>query len=251
MSDLIRVIDFETTRDPAAPLGLPIGQSERVIEVGWTDLRKDGDAPGGWRMQTPRSRFIDPNMTVAPEYSAIHHIIDADLVGAPKFGDVASELAEGEPLAYAAHFAKYEQNFFAVSTPWICTYKLALRLWPDAPNHKLQTLRYFLGLKVDRAIADQSHRAGPDTYVCARLLKVIMLEFSLDECFEISRHPAILPRLGFGEHAEKPLNRVPQSYLEWILNDKGKREPFNEDIKATAFNELKLRRTQPKQEAAS
>jgi len=50
---------------------------------------------------------------------------------------------------YVAHNAAFEQNFFAAQgielDPWICTYKCALRVWPELDGHTHEELRYALG----------------------------------------------------------------------------------------------------------
>ena len=45
--------------------------------------------------------------------------------------------------------------------PAICTYKAALRLWPDAPGYSNQVLRYWLRPKgLSPVIAGMPHRGG-------------------------------------------------------------------------------------------
>jgi exodeoxyribonuclease X len=50
---------------------------------------------------------------------------------------------------------------------WVCTYKCALRIWPDLPSHGNQALRYHLGLinpfGIDRATLASSrlHECEP------------------------------------------------------------------------------------------
>ena len=46
--------------------------------------------------------------------------------------------------AIAAHNADFETKFFEPMLPVICTYKAALRVWPDAPSHSNGALRYWL-----------------------------------------------------------------------------------------------------------
>jgi hypothetical protein len=38
-------------------------------------------------------------------------------------------------------------------------------------------------------------------------------------------------RLGFGRHASKPLYRVPESYLEWLLNTRDDRPETQEMVR--------------------
>ena len=53
--------------------------------------------------------------------------------------------------------------------PAICTYKAALRLWPEAPGYSNQVLRYWLRPKdLNPAVASGAHRALPDAYVTGK-----------------------------------------------------------------------------------
>ena len=47
---------------------------------------------------------------------------------------------------------------------------MALRVWPEAPRHSNQVLRYWRGMRLDHARAMPPHRAGPDAWVTAHIL---------------------------------------------------------------------------------
>lgn len=247
---IIRVTDVETC-------GLESGDG--VVEIGWCDVKPvlhDGVVvPHRWAVGVPRAVLVNPGRRIPPDMSAIHHITDEMVADAPTLGDALSDLP-GAVDAYAAHHAIFEQSFLCGDEPpllpragWICTWKGAIHLAPRAPTHSNQGLRYFLKLAVDPELASPPHRAGPDAYVTACLLIRMLAKATVDELVAITARPAILPYLSFGEHAMKPIEQVPESYLTWILK-KGAKKPgeekhaggFDEDVRATAFHHLNLRR---------
>ena len=139
---IIRVIDFETTG---------VEPSDSVVEVGWQDI-EDG------RLSTAAgSAMVNPGRLIPPEASAIHHILDVDVDRAATWHYWNSRLRYHVDI-FAAHHADFERQFFD-GEPFICTLKAARRVWPEAPGHSNQTLRYWLNLPVDRAMATPPHRA--------------------------------------------------------------------------------------------
>jgi exodeoxyribonuclease X len=189
----LRVIDLETTGDSFTNGG--------VVEVGWQDLVR-GD---GWALERgPGALLVQPGCAVSPMTSAVHHIVDEDLVGAPIWTEVAPRVLQGEGIvALAAHRAAFEQRWclpqLSGRARWICTYKCALRLWPEAPTHSNQGLRYWrrpAGL--DRATGLPAHRAGPDAYVTAHHLRDMLAVASVRQLLAWSAEPALLVRVPNG-----------------------------------------------------
>lgn len=162
LQPIIRVLDVETT-------GFHPPEAE-VIEIGWQDIAQDQD--GSWHITTEtRGVLVRPERPIPPETSAIHHLIDSDVAHAKSFSEAMAypvkNIKPGAQLvALAAHNAKMERQWLEAEfpgLPWLCTYKCALTLWPEAPGHSNQTLRYWLAPKgLDRSRATPSHRAGPD-----------------------------------------------------------------------------------------
>lgn len=240
---LIRCIDFETT-------GIPNDEDPHAVcEIGWCDVRVDVDEDAGIAgvvsLGRPQTILTNPGRPMPVEARAVHHISDADILGAPS-PDVAF-LRLGQPRAdyLAAHNADFERKFYGNgSIPWLCTYKAALRLWPDAPSHSLQVLRYWLGLEVDFETAMPPHRAGPDAYVGAALLfRVVQTAWAggvdIPTLARWSSGPALLPRVTFGKHRGKRWEEVPTDYLEWMVGQKD----MDSDAKANARHHLKQRTT--------
>lgn len=238
---LIRCLDFETT-------GIPNDDDPHAVcEIGWCDIEVSVGDPVTDAVVTsfgpPQTILTNPGRPMPVEARAIHHISDADVLGAPS-PDVAF-LRLGKPPAdyLAAHNVEFERKFYGNGlVPWLCSYKTALRLWPDAPSHSLQVLRYWLGLEVDFDTAMPPHRAGPDAYVGAALLcRVIETAaksgVDIETLARWSSGPALLPRVPFGKHRGKRWEEVPADYLEWVIGQKD----MDSDVKANARHHMKQR----------
>lgn len=241
---LIRVIDLET-----AGLAPPAGVCEiafaNVVST-TTDLA--GDA-SGWVVEPGTNTWlVDPGHAIPPEVSAVTHIIDEDVAGAPRFEDVARAIfaAESNPAhttVLAAHSAKFERQWLTDEVtgglPWICTYKAALRLWPDAPSHSNQALRYWRRPEgLDRSVAAVAHRAYPDAYVTAHLLRDMLNDgTTLDQLIEWSSQPALQIRCHIGKWRGTPWREVDDGFLWWVSE-----RDFDEDVLFTVRNEIERRR---------
>lgn len=238
----IRVIDLETTgfAPPAEP-----------IEIGWCDVYATrGDlagAPCGWKVDRHGQYLIRPVRPIPPETSAIHHLTaedfgpDAIVHDWERDGRQVARPTLDQPMElYAAHNARFERQFIGTDwtegAPWICTWKCALRLWPEAPSHSNQTLRYWRGLPVDRRIADKAHRAGPDAYVTAHLLRDMLDQpgVTLSQLIAWSDEPALLARCGINPYRGTPWREIGDpSWLRWVLA-----RDFNEEVLFTARRRL-------------
>jgi exodeoxyribonuclease X len=223
---IIRCIDFETTGIPTE------ADKHAIVEVGICDLEiHDGTAETF--VDAPRDMLCNPGRPIPHEAMAVHHITDAMVADAS--GDAASFIGSAD--YFAAHNADYENQFFKVPGPLICTWKVALRLWSDAPSHSLQFLRYHLGLSTHELFAMPPHRAGPDAYVCALLMERIVQEkrATLDDMVRWSNGPGLLPRCPIGKHYGKKWEEVPTDYLEWIVFKAADMDPT---VKANAKHHL-------------
>lgn len=227
---VIRVIDFETTgMEPPA----------EVIEVGYCELVNAG---AGWAVQDPVS-YLCGVSTSPPETRAIHHISLADVEGCVPF-DAARLVEDSDRCAIlAAHNLDFELRFLGdpgINT--ICTYKAALRVWPDAPGHSNGVLRYWLQdqglISPDHAKTLPPHRAGPDAYVTAHILKALLAHATAREMVAWTREPRLLPTLPIGKQKGAKWADVDQGFLDWML----KQESMEADLKWNASRELERRR---------
>ena len=103
-------------------------------------------------------------------------------------------------------------------------------LWPEAPGHGNQVLRYWLGTR-DPSPGSYPHRALYDAEVTAGIFEKILEKATSDDPYEgmlkVSSNPVRLTTCKFGEHAGKLWQDVPTSYLGWILksHEKNKDKP--------------------------
>lgn len=222
----IRVIDFETTgTEPPA----------EVCEVGACDLHLEEK-----RIETPRA-WLCGVKEMPPEVRAVHHIPLAACKGLQPFeaGDMFREM---DVQALAAHNAEFETKFFASPLPVICTYKAALRVWPDAPSHSNGALRYWLEdqgkITPDHAMTQPAHRAGPDAYVTAHILLALFdTGVTGREMIAWAKEPRLLPTCPIGKFRGKPWPEVEAGFLGWML----RQETMEEDLKWNAKREIARR----------
>lgn len=226
MTDFI-VVDCETTGTE---------DTDEVVEVAAARLDFIGEITEIY------SSLVQPTIPIPPEASAIHHITDEMVAGAPRLGSVLGEVEMGGSL-FVAHNVRFDRRYLSLSGDWICTYKLALQVWPDAPGHSNQVLRYWLGLEGPPPEAGHPHRALYDVFVTARLFQRIMetARLSTDEMIAISAQPALLPCFRFGKHANVPISEVPRDYLRWIVEKSAAGEDFDEDVIHTARHHYERR----------
>jgi exodeoxyribonuclease X len=211
---IIRVIDFETT-------GLE--PTDEVIEVGHCDLNRDtGSVEGG------NSYLCGSRLPIPPEVRAVHHIWPVDIEGQPPFDPdkvLESALASGV-VGFAAHMAEFEGQWLGRVLegvmPLICTYKAALRVWPDAPSHSNFGLLYWLwdagkiAPRRDRLMPP--HRALPDSYATAHLLQAIFAQGATGpELVRWTREPRLYPTCTIGKHRGKKWADVDGGFLRWML----------------------------------
>ncbi|PVM86184.1 DNA polymerase III subunit epsilon [Caulobacter radicis] len=227
----IRVIDLETAGNGP----------QDVCEIGWQDVVQD---PGGlWRVDDDRGALlVNPGRPISPETMAVHHILDAEVAGAPFWKDAAPGVLkpEGGVAALAAHRASFEQRYctpaLAGGAAWICTWKCALRLWPHLTSFSNQMLRYQrMPLGLVHALGLPAHRALPDAYVTAHHLRDMLSEASLEQLLAWSAEPGLLPRAPRGPERGKAWPLVGDEALRLLAQD---RDP---DVRFSAETELRRR----------
>lgn len=233
---LIRVIDFETT-------GTQDDEGAEVIELGRIDVSgRTGqvDTLSAW------GALAQPRGLIPAAVRAVHHITDRELEGQPLLGVLWQPFFAGcgPDDILAAHNAEFERFFHPGNgRAWIDTYKVAKAIWPDAPTHSNQGLRYWLRVDdmhpdFDPRLATPPHRALPDAYVTAHLLVEMLKHKTIDEMVEISLYPVLLKVMNFGKHKGMTFEDAPTDYLQWIRD----KSELDVDTKFTAKHWLAKRR---------
>lgn len=228
---LVRVIDFETTGMPEDEGGAA------VCEVGWQNVVVAGNR--GMLEGVPGSVLCNPGRSLTPGARAANHLSDRDLAGAISEEEALQEVCRGHPSYVCAHKADFEAAFYTPPMPWICTWKVALRVWPDAEAWNNQYLRYYLGLELPPEFAMPPHRAAPDAYVTANIFCAALAtdRVNLEQMAHWSTGPGLLPRVTFGKHNGSRWEDVPGDYLSWIVD----KSDMDKDVKANARYHLKQR----------
>ncbi len=227
------VVDVETTGvNP---------QLDHVVEVACVVVH-------GWKRIETFSTLVDPGRAIPATASAVHHLTDAHVRGAPRLETIVDRLRElTRDAVVVAHNAAFDRRFLAFlhDRPWLCSMRFARAVMPDAPNHKNQVLRYHLGIDDPALETASAHRALGDAIVTSRIFTICVERYlangGIDDVpaavAEVMR-PYRLPALTFGRHRGKPIVEVPRDYLEWLARDGDLTSP---DIALTVRSELARR----------
>ena len=233
MSSLrVRVIDLETAGTLATD----------VCEIGWQDVIQGPD--GGWALapEGPGAAFVNPGRPISVATMAIHHIQDEEVAGAPFWKDAAPPVLRpaGGVLALAAHRAAFEQRYctpaLSGGAAWICTWKCAMRLWPELPSFSNQMLRYQRRPRgLDHATGLPTHRAGPDAYVTAHHLRDMLAAAPLEQLLAWSAEPGLYPRVPRGPDRGRPWPALTDEALRLLARER------DLDLRFSAETELRRR----------
>jgi DNA polymerase-3 subunit epsilon len=189
MQARLAIVDVETTgSDPAA---------DRITEV--AVLQAQGDA-----LTSQWSTLVNPGRPIPGLIQALTGISGEMLAAAPRFAEIAGELAErlaGRVLV--AHNARFDYGFLRreferagikYQAKTLCTVRLSRRLYPHASAHDLDSL-----IERHQLECAARHRAAPDAAVLWQFLRMAAHEHG-DEVVEvaarqIARHPTLPPQL--------------------------------------------------------
>lgn len=200
-------------------------------------------------------RLVKPPIPIPPETSAIHHIIDADVADAESW-DIEQhhliDLLQDDPEVVAvAHSADTERTMLeplGLKCRWLCTYKAALRVWPDAPAHSNEALRYWLGFGTGRSKVQKPHTAAHDADVTAQIFEALMQAgTAVEDMIKWTDEPAMLPRCPIGDYRGMKWAEVPSDFLEWILRKIYDRD----DLRFCARTELDRRAEEARKQYAA
>lgn len=215
MSAIIRVIDTETTSFEGG-----------VCELASVDIING-------QICNPMSDFVKPPEPITVGAMAVHHITDAMVAEAPPINEVVGRY-QGASV-YVAHNAAFDRpKLPQINAPWICTLKLARKLFPELESHSNQYLRYHFMLEVDVPENLHAHRALYDCYVTAALLIRLNrdVKMTIAQMREITSLPSLLHTMRFGKHKGKTFEEIAatdQGWIRWALANMD----ADEDLKFT------------------
>jgi DNA polymerase-3 subunit epsilon len=160
------IVDTETSE---------VGRGARLVELAALCVR---DGAVVEEFQT----LVNPESHISGFVTSIHHITDAMVARSPTAGPaLRAFLAFAGALPLVAHNAPFDRGVLSREllraqlprpvVPMYCTLKLARRVFPDAPNHRLETLARWLkvpAMPSHRALADCRATLGVFNAVAAR-----------------------------------------------------------------------------------
>lgn len=126
-----------------------------------------------------------------------HHLTHLDVLDAPEFSAIAPEflarLARADLVV--AHNAEFDighlretLNHFGLACPpfhYLCTCQLAKHVWPELPNHQLQTLAAHISFDFNH------HHAQADAEAAGRLLLAMMKQAKVTATQELLQQTGI------------------------------------------------------------
>jgi DNA polymerase-3 subunit epsilon len=213
--------DTETT-------GIRAGK-DRITEIAAYDPIKD---------QTFCS-LVNPECPIPAEVTAITHITDEMVKGAPLFKDVASrflEFCSGDVVLIAHNNDSFDKPFleaeFARSGlqlppfQYLDSLKWARKYRSDLPRHTLQSLREVYGIQ-----ANQAHRALDDVLVLHQVFSRMIDDLDLHTALKLLLEAPAIVRMPFGKYAGKPLSEIPKDYVRWLSEQGALNKPENGALK--------------------
>lgn len=185
-----------------------------------------------------------PSVNIEPEISAVTNITNKMVADKPSFKSVVDDFdtvlsTAGSPdeLIVVSHNIEYDRGVFENSYPdshvlnyeWVCTLKMARKLYTNDPTVKKFNLPY-LRYRFELDIPDDTptHRASADALVAAKLFEFLLDEAKAQGVFDNSTNdkdtliewinsPTIIERMPFGKHKGVLLEEVPMDYWKWAL----------------------------------
>ncbi len=210
------VVDCETT-------GLD-AQADRLVEVAAVRF-VDG------RPTAVYESLVNPGMPIPPTASGIHFITDDHVAHAPDPETVLELIAEfaGNDDVVIAHNAPFDSGFITSIDKgrWICSLRAARHTWPEAPDYKNQTLRFWLKIRDPLLEGIGAHRARGDAlatgFIFDRALQIYAESHPgtvIADFREYVASPIFPSRFDYGrQHRGAFIENIPVTYLQWVLRD--------------------------------
>ncbi|WP_127076174.1 hypothetical protein [Rhodomicrobium lacus] len=219
----IRILELRTT-----------GEDERFhapCEVGYADLVATGtvleNEIASWEIGPCANYLCNPGRYIPPQASAVHHILNEDVRGMVSWAELLDEIVPPErhgAVAFASHQISFTRRWatdaMTEHTPWIDTYRCALRLWPEAPSYQKHALRYWLKLPVQREEADK-HKAGAAALVVAHILRRMLDDHPLEHLLHLTGLPTLQERCRIRSPwlSRRWAAIDDERFLQWVAGD--------------------------------
>lgn len=190
-----------------------------VCDIAWIDIDDN------YTVLSEVQSFINPERPISAGASGVHGLVDDDVKDCPTLSTFMESLGnpfQGKSVLMIGHNISFDirmvgDQLFGNVTP-LCTLRLSRRIFTEAPDHRLQTLMYYLKLNVKG-----KHNALDDVYTSYELLQKCGEEtgLSLEGLFDLNQKPLPIKKITFGKHKGELLTDLPAQYVSWLLGPKG------------------------------
>ena len=222
MKFLISDVESTGLHPPPAP-------ASGVVEVAYLELDMDT-----LEILDEGYSRVNPGCPIHPEASKVHGISDADVIHAPKLGEVYKF---EDAVIHSGHSAAFDLKFLAGQydnlVGSLCTLALARQYIHDSPNHKLGTLVDHLGLQ-----KGQAHNALADCHMTRHLLIHIVEKSGRDLKAHIAaaRKPKVVMQMPFGKYKGQKIATLPRWYIDYFAD-----KEIDPDLRYSFDQALKMR----------
>lgn len=236
----------EITYQTPNPLAKIIGQDGEIL---FSNLLSDNSNNTPYNvelfsemiMDDLEQTLIDPEIPIKPAASAVHYLVDSDLVGSPVMSEYQPKMVKYlENSIVCAHNAQFDLNKLPfIKNLSVCTLKLARLILPlgevnskglPLTSHKVQEIRYWLGLEKIDTMGLAAHRAAADILVTGYVFKYLLDRYVLnggniyfDEFLKFLDQPVMIERMTWGKHKGKFFKEIEKDYLWWLLAEDDKK----------------------------
>lgn len=194
-----------------------LSKADGICQLAFTEINHELEVITSW------DSLIDPECPISPSASGVHGITDKMVEDAPTMAEAMEILVEKfgsfDDILLICHNISFDLRFlrpyWGVSAT-LCTMKAARKLIPESPDHKLQTLKFFLGWSQN---IEGAHSAAGDVADLFELLKILVGRSGMDLFGLLGYHmrPEKLTHMPWGKHKGVPLEELPKQYRSWLL----------------------------------
>jgi DNA polymerase-3 subunit epsilon len=173
--------------------------TSRVLEIGVVRVEHN-------QVVATYRTLLHPDERVPSFITGLTGITDAQVAGAPRFAEIAADVAEIlDGAVFVAHNVRFDYGFLKMELerlgvpfrpPLLCTVRLSRRLFPQFRTHKLGDLIARHGL-----MAPARHRAYDDAHCLWQFYQLCLAEFDLDTVEEAVRAQLKTPATPIGADA--------------------------------------------------
>lgn len=171
--------------------------------------------------------FTNPECPIPPEATAISHITNEMVNGAPFIKGALEQFTEfctGDVVLVAHNNDAFDKLFLEAEferaglmmPKWVFidSLKWARKYRSDLPRHSLQVLREAYGI-----VANQAHRALDDVFVLHQVFSRMIDDLDMKTVLSLISQKPQAERMPFGKYAGKLLTEIPKDYVKWLARE--------------------------------